>query len=207
MPEAEARPAAAGPEPQATRAARAALKALLLEKSVIVGRDGQFTLASGAKSDFYVDCRPTTMDARGALLVGQLAYGLVRDRGAGAVAVGGLTMGADPVGLATAMASACAGADPPLHAFSIRKEAKTHGRGRQIEGNFPEGGGPVVVVDDVITTGGSTLKAIDAIEAAGGRAVLAVVLVDREEGGREAIEARGCPVAAIFTKSELLGGG
>ena len=101
-----------------------------------------------------------------------------------------------------------AGSDdgPRLDAYAIRKEAKDHGRGRQIEGNFPDGGGPVVVVDDVITTGGSTLKAIDAIEAAGGKPVLCVVLVDRQEGGREAIEARGVPVAPIFTKSDLLPG-
>jgi orotate phosphoribosyltransferase len=180
------------------------LREILLKKSVIVGEEGQFTLASGAKSNFYVDCRPTAMDAEGAALVGRLGWEQIKMADVGATGVGGLTMGADPVGLAIAIAS---GADRTseevLHAFAVRKEPKGHGRGKQIEGNFSEGM-RVVVVDDVITTGGSTLKAIDAIEAAGGKVVLAVVMVDREEGGREAIESRGIPVAALFEKSDLL---
>jgi orotate phosphoribosyltransferase len=90
-----------------------------------------------------------------------------------------------------------------LQVFTVRKEPKEHGRGRQIEGNFSEGD-TVIVVDDVITTGGSTLKAIDAIERAGGRVALALVLVDREEGGRQAIEARGIPVLPLFTRTTLL---
>lgn len=188
-----------------SQSARAELKAILLDKSVIIGEEGQFTLASGAKSNFYVDCRLTTMDARGAALVGQLGHQLFVESGASAPAIGGLTMGADPVGLAIAIASAQNPDGPRLDAYAIRKEAKDHGRARQIEGNFPENGGPVVVVDDVITTGGSTLKAIDAIEAAGGKAVLCIVLVDRQEGGREAIEARDVPVASIFTKADLIG--
>lgn len=183
--------------------ARDELRRLLLAKSVLVGKDGEFTLASGATSNFYVDCRLTTLDARGARLVGRLGWELVQGSGIEVAAVGGLTMGADPVALAIAIASDSAGASPPLHAFSVRKEAKGHGRGRRIEGNFAEGM-PVVVVDDVITTGGSTLKAIEAIEEAGGRVPLVVVLVDREEGGREAIEARGPKVLSIFGKSELL---
>ena len=180
------------------------LREILLKKSVITGEEGQFTLASGATSNFYVDCRPTAMDAHGAMLVGRLGWQRIKEAEVDAAGVGGLTMGADPVGLAIAIASgADTGSEEILHAFAVRKEAKGHGRGKQIEGNFAEGM-RVVVVDDVITTGGSTLKAIDAIEAAGGKVVLAVVMVDREEGGRDAIEKRGIPVEALFGKSELL---
>ncbi len=189
-------------------ALRGELKSILLRKSVIIGEEDQFTLASGAKSNFYVDCRLTTFDARGARLAGMLAWKLILDSGVEARGVGGLTMGADPLALAIAIASDLSegGRPPPLNAFAIRKEAKKHGRGRRIEGNF-EQGMPVVVVDDVITTGGSTIQAIDAIEEAGGKVVLALVLVDRQEGGREAIEARVPKVEALFTKKDLMPSG
>ncbi len=184
-------------------AAHAALLQLLRRKSV---RFGEFTLASGAKSDFYVDCRVTTMDAVGARLIGELGWDLIRrvaaDRGVAVEAVGGLTMGADPVALAVAIASGREGAGGPLHAFAVRKAAKSHGLGRLVEGNFAAGQ-TVVVVDDVITTGGSTLQAIDAIEKEGGKVAFVMALVDREEGGRAAIEARGVPVYALATKSQL----
>ena len=184
-------------------AAHAALLQLLRRKSV---RFGDFTLASGAKSDFYVDCRVTTMDAVGARLIGELGWDLIRrvaaERGVQVEAVGGLTMGADPVALAVAIASGREGAGGPLHAFAVRKTAKSHGLGRLVEGNFAAGQ-TVVVVDDVITTGGSTLQAIDAIEKEGGKVAFVVALVDREEGGRAAIEARGVPVYALATKSQL----
>ena len=175
------------------------LLSLLCRKSVMFG---DFTLASGARSDFYVDCRLTTMDAHGARLIGTLGLQIVREMITHAVdAVGGLTMGADPVALAIAMASAANGAQP-IHAFSVRKSPKSHGRGRLVEGNFTQGQ-TVVVVDDVITTGGSTLQAIDAITAEGGKIAGVVALVDRQEGGRQNIEARGIPVHAITTKDEL----
>ena len=184
-------------------ASHSALLQLLRRKSV---RFGDFTLASGAKSDFYVDCRVTTMDAVGARLIGELGWELIKkaaaERGVRVEAVGGLTMGADPVALAIAIASGQEGAGGPLHAFSVRKSAKAHGLGRLIEGNFAAGQS-VVVVDDVITTGGSTLQAIDAIQKEGGVVAFVVALVDREEGGRAAIEARGVPVYAIATKSQL----
>ncbi len=181
----------------------AALVSLLRRKSV---RLGEFTLASGAKSDFYVDCRVTTMDAVGARWIGELGWDLIRraaaERGVTVEAVGGLTMGADPVALAVAVASGREGAGGPLHAFAVRKSPKGHGLGRLIEGNFAPGM-TVVVVDDVITTGGSTLQAIDAVEKEGGKVAFVVALVDREEGGRAAIEARGVPVYALTTKSGL----
>ena len=166
------------------------LKSILLEKSV---RTGTFTLASGKVSDLYVDCRMTALDPVGATLVGALGWKLVKEdilpRFPEVAAIGGMTMG---------------GAEKTLQVFTVRKEPKDHGRGRRIEGNF-QAGDTVVVVDDVITTGGSTLKAIDAIEAEGGRVAAALVLLDREEGGRQAIEERGIPVYPLYTRTSLLG--
>ncbi|MFC7337404.1 orotate phosphoribosyltransferase [Haloferula chungangensis] len=182
----------------------ASLKDLLLKKSV---RTGTFTLASGAQSDLYIDCRMTALDPFGAALIGELGWEAVRKRigeeGLSVDAIGGMTLGADPISLAVGMASARQNPDEALQVFTVRKEPKGHGRGKQIEGNFAEGN-TIVVVDDVITTGGSTLKAIDAIEREGGKVAFALVLVDREEGGRQAIEARGIPVVSLFSRSTLL---
>jgi orotate phosphoribosyltransferase len=184
--------------------ARTELRSILLEKSV---KTGDFTLASGAKSNLYVDCRVTTFDSRGAVLVGQLMHALVRSeeaaRGVRVNAIGGLTLGADPISLSTAMTSSMAGDATPIRCFVVRKEAKGHGRGKRIEGNF-QSGDSVVVVDDVITTGDSTLKAIAAIEEEGGKVAFVAVLVDREEGGKANIEGKGYPVAALFKRSELV---
>ncbi|MFZ4764076.1 MAG: orotate phosphoribosyltransferase [Roseimicrobium sp.] len=184
--------------------ASSALRDLLLQKSVM---RGDFTLASGAKSDLYVDCRLTTLHAQGACLVGQVMHALLRKTenalGVRVVGVGGLTMGADPIALAIAMTSHLSGDAAPLHAFSVRKEPKSHGRKKLVEGNFKEGD-TVVVVDDVITTGGSTLQAIEKVEAEGGKVAFVIVLLDREEGGRAAIEAKGYPVASAFTRSSIL---
>ncbi len=183
---------------------REQLRQLLLEKSV---RTGEFTLASGKKSDLYVDCRVTSFDAQGARLIGESGWALVRDHltaeGLSATAIGGMTLGADPISLAIGMESARQQPDRFLQVFTVRKEAKEYGAGRRIEGNFSSGD-PVVVVDDVVTTGGSTLRAIDAIEAEGGKVLFAFVLVDREEGGRQALEERGVKVVSLFTRSELL---
>jgi orotate phosphoribosyltransferase len=180
------------------------LLALLTERSVC---HGNFTLASGAQSDLYVDARLTTLDPRGALLVGRVGWQLVKrtaaTRNIRVDAIGGLTMGADPVALSIGVA---AHIDDPLNTlqvFTVRKAAKGHGRQKRIEGNFAKGDS-VVVVDDVITTGGSTLQAIDAIEGAGGHVAFVLVLVDRQEGGREAIEHRGHTVVSIFTRPDLI---
>ena len=176
---------------------------ILLAKSI---KTGHFILASGKESDLYCDCRVTTLDAKGANLIGQVGWQLVQDeilpKYPEAVAIGGMTMGADPISLAVGMYSAQS--ERPLKVFTVRKEAKDHGRGKRIEGNF-ESGQQIIVVDDVITTGGSTIKAIDAIEAEGGKVVAALVLVDREEGGREAIESRGVPVYPLFTRQSIFG--
>lgn len=184
--------------------ATAALRALLLKKSVM---RGDFTLASGAKSDLYVDCRLTTLDAEGGCLVGQVMHALLRETekslGVSVTGVGGLTMGADPISLAVAMTSHMAGDAQPIHAYSVRKEAKSHGRKKLVEGNF-KAGDSVVVVDDVITTGGSTLQAIEKVEAEGGKVAFVIVLLDREEGGRANIESKGYKVAAAFTRTTVL---
>lgn len=174
-----------------------ALDRLLLARSV---RRGDFVLASGKRSPFYVDARLSTMSAEGLVLIGRLGLEAIRARGWGPQAVGGLTMGADPV--AYAVAAASAGQPPIIEAFSVRKEAKTHGTGRRIEGNFAAGDA-VVVVEDVITSGGSARQAIDAVEAAGGRVLGVLAVVDREEGGRAVLEAAGVPVLVLTTATRL----
>jgi len=164
-------------------------------------RRGTFTLASGRQSDLYIDCRLTTMHPEGLALIGPLGLHAIGERGWHPDAIGGLTLGADPVSYAIAYASQLAGM--PTRAFTVRKEAKTHGTGKLIEGPFVQGD-RVVVIEDVITTGGSALKAIDAIRAAGGQVVGVLAVVDREEGGRAAIEATGCEVATLARASEIV---
>jgi orotate phosphoribosyltransferase len=165
-------------------------------------RRGQFTLASGRTSTLYIDARLTTMSPEGLSLIGPLGYAALRDSGWNAVAAGGLTLGADPVAYAISYASALAG--HPLRAFTVRKEAKAHGTGRRIEGPFAAGD-RVAIIEDVITTGGSALKAAEAVHAEGGEIAGVLALVDREEGGREAIEAAGYPVLALTRAAEIVG--
>ena len=183
--------------------AKEQLRSLLLEKSIY---HGEFTLASGATSDFYVDARVTTLDPRGAWLIGEVGWELVKETasklGKRVDAIGGLTMGADPVALSIGIAAQRQDSSSSLQVFTVRKAAKEHGRLKRIEGNFSPGDS-VVIVDDVITTGGSTVQAIDAIEEAGGQIAFVIVLVDREEGGRENIEKRGHKVIPIFTRADL----
>ena len=157
-------------------------------------------LASGARSDYYIDCRTSTMHAQGQVLMGEVGLAAIREAGLKPRAVGGLTMGADPLAYAIAAASWREG--DPIHAFSVRKEAKQHGQGRQIEGCF-EAGAPVVVVEDVITTGGSAFKACDAVREAQGHVLAVLGLVDREEGGRKALEAAGLRTIVLYTASDL----
>lgn len=182
--------------------ARDELKGILQKKSI---RTGDFTLASGKKSDFYVDCRVTSMDCRGAILVGEVGFEAVSEKisqlSKKPVAIGGMTMGADPISLAIAMESSRQGR--PLQMFSVRKEAKKYGTGKRVEGNF-QTGDLIVLVEDTATTGGSTIKAMDAIEAEGGKIAFVVILVDREEGAKEVIEARGVEVLSIYRKPELI---
>src|SRR5437588_2706979 len=184
-------------------ALKAQLRALLQKESIY---RGAFTLASGAKSDFYVDARLTTLDPRGACLIGEVGWELVKETASKldkrVNAIGGLTMGADPVALSIGIAAPRQDCSGPLQVFTVRKTAKQHGRQKRIEGNFSSDDS-VVVVDDVITTGGSTIQAIDAIEEAGGQIAFVIVLVDREEGGRPNIERRGYKVVPIFTRTDL----
>ncbi|MGH7591437.1 MAG: orotate phosphoribosyltransferase [Gemmatimonadales bacterium] len=174
-----------------------ALAAILGRRSI---RRGDFVLASGARSSYYIDCRLTTMSAEGQEVIGRLGRAALAAAGWQPSAVGGLTMGADPV--ACAIARASVDAPPAINAFSVRKQAKDHGTGRLIEGNL-SAGDPVVVVEDVITSGGSALQAVRSVEAAGAKVLGVLAVVDREEGGRAAIEAAGYPVHALITASLL----
>jgi len=188
--------------------ARNELLSILRDRSVF---RGEFTLASGAKSSYYIDCRLTTFHPRGAWLCGELMHGLVRkaqkERGVEQIdAIGGLTMGADPLAMAIGMFSQFAKDAKVLEVFAVRKAPKAHGQTKLIEGNFKKGQ-TVVVLDDVVTRGESTLTAIEAVEREGGKVAFVAVLVDRQEGGRGKIEERGYAVYPLFTKEELLGGG
>ena len=177
---------------------RSTLIRLLSERSL---RRGKFTLASGRESAYYVDARLTSMSPEGLATIGPLALSAIRDRGWRVDAVGGLTLGADPVSYAIAVASV---ASPPLvRAFTVRKEAKQHGTGRLIEGPMNEGD-HVVVIEDVITTGGAALRAVEAIQRAGASISGIVAVVDREEGGRSVLEQQGFEVVCLATVSELL---
>ncbi|MFY7922295.1 MAG: orotate phosphoribosyltransferase [Gemmatimonas sp.] len=167
---------------------------------------GDFVLASGRRSNLYVDCRLTAMHPEGQLLIGRAGLAALRECGWPVDSVGGLTLGADPIAYAIAHASALAherGDGEMVRGFTIRKEAKQHGTGKLIEGPFSAGDN-VVVVEDVITTGGSALKAVEAIRAAGGNVQGVLALVDRQEGGREALETAGLKVMSLVTAEQLL---
>jgi orotate phosphoribosyltransferase len=176
---------------------REQLAALLRERSISFG---DFRLSSGQHSRYYIDARKATMSAQGQLLVGRLGLAAIREAGWAPGAVGGLTMGADPVAYAIARASVD---QPPLiQAFSIRKAAKEHGTTRRIEGNF-SAGDRVVVLEDVITSGGSALQAIEAIRAEDGEVLGVLALVDRNQGGKSVIESLGLRVVVITTVLDL----
>lgn len=178
------------------------LLALLAKNSF---RLGEFTLASGIKSDYYIDCRTTTLHAQGAELTGRVFLDLFRQQGWKPQAVGGMTLGADPIVVAVSIISAQQGAPGVIHGFLVRKEEKTHGMGRRVEG-FQEKDAPVVIVDDVCTTGGSTIQAIEAAREFGFNIVGVACLVEREEArGRPAVEKAAAPAAfvAVFKSSEV----
>ena len=176
---------------------RNTLRDLLLARSV---RRGDFVLASGRRSPFYIDARLTTMSGEGLAVLGGLGLDRLAARGWTPRAVGGLTLGADPVAYALALTARRRG--QLLDAFTVRKEAKDHGTGKRIEGCFSTGY-PVVIVEDVLTTGRSARDAIGAVEGEGGHVLGVMAVVDREEGGREAIERAGYLVEAFLTVSEL----
>ena len=172
---------------------------MLCRKSFQYNPQPVFKLVSGRMSHFYVNCKPTTLSPRGMVLVGHLLF--ERLQGAGVTAVGGLTFGADPVAFAAAFASELNGR--PIKAFSVRKTQKDHGIVKWIEGDLQRGE-RVAIVDDVATTGGSTLTAVERARAEGLEVVKAVVLVDRQEGGLENIRKQVSDSSAIVTRDELL---
>ncbi|HZD96350.1 MAG TPA: orotate phosphoribosyltransferase [Candidatus Sulfotelmatobacter sp.] len=168
-------------------------------------RLGEFTLSSGVKSDYYIDCRTTTLHAQGAALTGRVFLDLFKQQGWQAQAVGGLTMGADPIVVAASVISSQDGR--PVHGFLVRKSEKAHGMGRRIEG-FQEKGARVVIVDDVCTTGGSTIQAIEAAKEFGFNIVGAACLVERLEArGRSAVETAAAPARfiSVFTSDDVKG--
>ena len=166
-------------------------------------RLGRFTLSSGKESTLYIDARLTTMSPDGLTLIGPMALERMAVLGWAPDAVGGLTLGADPVSYAIAYASQLAGR--PVRSFTVRKEAKTHGTGRLIEGPF-RSGDRIVVIEDVITTGASALKAIETVIAAGGSVLGVLAVVDREEGGRQALEAAGVTVTSLASAADVVSG-
>jgi orotate phosphoribosyltransferase len=167
---------------------------LIREKAVV---RGERTLASGKKSDYYIDGKQVTLDPQGLLLTGKLILSMLQ--GISADAIGGPTLGADPIAAAAALLSSQTG--HPLKAFIVRKEAKDHGMQREIEGPAIREGDRVVMVEDVITTGGSVLKAIHRVEALKARVVKVICLVDRNEGARETLAAYN--YSPIFELSDL----
>ena len=178
--------------------ARQELLQLLARKSF---RLGEFQLSSGGTSDYYIDCRTTTLDARGAQLVGQVFLDEMRAQAWHADAIGGLTMGADPIVVAVAVTSGT------LHGFLVRKAEKKHGTGQRIEG-FRQNGARVGIVDDVCTTGASTVQAIGAAREFGFKVVGAMCLVEREDaGGRPSVEkaAAPAPFISVFTANDVRG--
>jgi len=177
---------------------RQQLAVLLRRKSLV---RGDFTLSSGKKSSYYLDCKLTTLDPEGALLTGYCLLELLDEMGVKPDAIGGLSMGADPLVTAAGVVSALE--KRPLAGFLVRKEAKKHGRQRQIEGFDNPFGKKVVIVDEVCTTGGSTQEAIEAAEREGCQVIGVISLVDREEGGSDALRAK-YNYRSIFTARELL---
>lgn len=175
------------------------LKKIIIELSY---EKRNVTLASGRQSDFYFDGKQTTLHPEGGFLTGKLFFDAIKDV-EGVEGVGGLTLGADPIATATSIASFLAG--KPVPGFIIRKEPKGHGTGAWLEGRKNlKPGAKVVIVEDVVTSGGSSIKAIKRAEEEGLVVLGVVTLVDREEGGRENIEAEGYWMRSIFTKAEIL---
>ena len=174
------------------------LKQLLVERSLKLG---DFTLASGARSTYYIDARPTTMSAEGQVLVGHVALELVLNSGLEPTHVGGLTMGADPVAYAIAHRSALDGCR--IDGFSVRKKAKEHGTGQRVEGGLHTDS-RCLVVEDAMTTGRSTLQAVRAVQERGATVVGVMTLVDRSQNAKGLFAAEGLPLLSVFTGEEIL---
>ena len=172
---------------------------IILERSFKYSVNPPFTLVSGRKSNYYYNCKPTTLDPEGMNLIGGILFAMLAD--SGVAAAGGLTLGADPLANALSVISFQKGR--PIQSFIVRKDVKDHGTMSGIEGNVRPGD-RVAILDDVITTGGSTIAAIERARQAGLVVERVVALIDREEGGRENIEAH-CPrVDAVLTRTEIM---
>ena len=179
---------------------RQRLKELLLQKSY---REGKVKLSSGLESDFYIDGKQTTLDAEGAYLCGRLLFDMIRTSDGNIGGVGGMTLGADPLVTAVSLVSYLD--NEPIPAFIVRKEPKGHGTENYIEGksNLPDGT-RVALLEDVVTTGGTLLDVIDRVIARGLQVGLVATVVDRQEGGEEALAAKGYKLLSLFTREELL---
>jgi len=171
---------------------------ILKEKSLL---RGDFVLASGARSTYYIDGKKTTFDPEGAYYIGQLLMDEIQKLNVKVDAVGGMSIGADPMVIAIGLAAR--ERRIPLRVFVTRKAVKDHGTKKLIEGNF-ESGDKVVLVEDVMTTGGSTLQAVEIVRQAGGEVVAAMVIVDREQGGKKNLEEVGIPLISIFSINNIL---
>jgi orotate phosphoribosyltransferase len=171
---------------------------ILKAKSYHYRPEAPFKLVSGRESPYYINCKPTTYNAEGMFLIGEIIYEMVKDLQI--QAIGGLTMGADPIAHAVSMVSLVKGR--PINSFSVRKQQKEHGMIKLVDGDV-QPGDRVVIVEDVVTTGSSTLQAIDAAQNFGLEIVEVITLVDREEGGKKAIEEKVPKVEAVITLSEL----
>ncbi len=178
---------------------KAELINMLCQKSFKFSQKPIYKLVSGRMSQFYVNCKPVTLCARGMFLAGHLIFDSIKDDNV--AAVGGLTFGADPLAVATAFTSELK--NRPINAFSIRKTRKDHGMIRWIEGDI-QPGERVAIIDDVATTGGSTIKAIERARAEGLEVAKAVIFVDRQEGGLQNIKQHVSNVSSIITRDELV---
>ncbi|MDH3348569.1 MAG: orotate phosphoribosyltransferase [Desulfobulbaceae bacterium] len=175
------------------------LKQILQEKSY---REGTFTLTSGKTSDFYIDGKQTTLLAEGAYLCGRMLFDIIKNFPEKIAAVGGMTLGADPLVTATSLVSHLE--KEPIPAFIVRKEAKGHGTGNYIEGkNNLAPGCLVALVEDVVTTGGTLIKVIERVESEGFKVGLVATIIDRQEGGAEALAKLGYPLHTVFSREEL----
>lgn len=180
---------------------RERLREFIKERSFLRSEKPVFRLSSGEMSNFYFDLRRTTLSAEGQYLIGNILLQKMEELGLYPKAAGGLTMGADPIATATAFASWLK--EKPVEAFVIRKEPKAYGTMQQVEGSVGEGD-EVIILDDVLTTGKSTIKAIEAARAAGLKVLCAIVLLDRKEhNGKANVEAAGVPLYSIFTKEDF----
>ena len=172
---------------------------IILERSFKYREDPPFTLASGRKSNFYFNCKPTTLDPEGMNIIGAIIFDMLKDTDV--TAAGGLTLGADPIANALSVISYQKG--KPIKSFTVRKDIKDHGTKKAIEGNV-EPGEKVVIIDDVITTGGSTITAIEQAHKEGLSVEMVITLIDREEGGRENILQHVDNIESILTRTEIM---